>query len=205
MISEGQIARKVYYTIGEVAEMFDVRTSVIRFWEKEFDILRPAKSSSGRRMFTAEDVENIKVIYHLVRERGMTLEGARRRMKGNRSGVRKDMEVMERLQTIRSLLVEIREELKGGGVVVGEIVEETPLPEAPFSAQSLFGAAEEAPVDESLVGVTRAAENVEAFLSAFAQEAEVEAEKEIAAEHAQVAESKPEPAVAPRIVEQTLF
>ncbi len=68
---------KVYYTIGEVAEMFDVNTSLIRFWEKEFDIIKPKKNKKGNRLFTKQDIDNLHIIYHLVKERGMTLKGAK--------------------------------------------------------------------------------------------------------------------------------
>ena len=69
---------KLYYTIGEVAEMFDVNTSLIRFWEKEFSIIQPKKNRKGNRMFTPKDIENLQVIYHLLKERGYTIEGAKR-------------------------------------------------------------------------------------------------------------------------------
>lgn len=68
---------KVYYTIGEVAEMFDVNTSLIRFWEKEFDIIKPKKNKKGNRLFTKQDIDNLHIIYHLVKERGMTLKGGK--------------------------------------------------------------------------------------------------------------------------------
>ncbi len=69
---------KLFYPIGEVAQMFDVSVSSIRYWEKEFDILKPKKNKKGNRMFTKKDVENLRIIYHLTKERGFTLEGAKR-------------------------------------------------------------------------------------------------------------------------------
>ncbi|MCD8034495.1 MAG: MerR family transcriptional regulator [Alistipes sp.] len=115
------MADKLYYSMGEVAEMFDVNTSLIRHWESQFGILRPKRNKKGNRLFSPEDVENLKLIYHLVKERGMTLEGAKKALRKApaESGVDRDAELMERLQHIRALLVEVREDLKAG---VGEIV-----------------------------------------------------------------------------------
>lgn len=103
---------RIYYSMGEVSEMFDVNPSLLRFWEQKFDILKPHKNKKGNRMFTPEDVENLKIIYHLVKEKGMTLAGAQKRMKENREGLERDMEVVERLQKIKAVLMEIRQELK---------------------------------------------------------------------------------------------
>ena len=104
------MADKLFYSMGEVAEMFDVNTSLIRHWESQFSILRPKRNKKGNRLFSPEDVENLKMIYHLVKERGMTLEGAKKALRKAPS---------ERLQRIRALLVEVREDLKAGE---GEIV-----------------------------------------------------------------------------------
>ena len=111
------MSEKLYYSMGEVAEMFDVNQSLLRHWESQFPILRPKRNKKGNRLFTPQDVEHLKQIYHLVKECGMTLEGAKRAMRGQRSGkgVSRDVELMERLQRIRALLVEVREELKGDG------------------------------------------------------------------------------------------
>ena len=115
------MAEKLFYSMGEVAEMFDVNTSLIRHWESQFSILRPKRNKKGNRLFSPEDVENLKMIYHLVKERGMTLEGAKKALRKapSESGVDRDAELMERLQRIRALLVEVREDLKAGE---GEIV-----------------------------------------------------------------------------------
>ena len=115
------MAKKLFYSMGEVAEMFDVNTSLIRHWESQFSILRPKRNKKGNRLFSPEDVENLKMIYHLVKERGMTLEGAKKALRKapSESGVDRDAELMERLQRIRALLVEVREDLKAGE---GEIV-----------------------------------------------------------------------------------
>ena len=115
------MADKLFYSMGEVAEMFDVNTSLIRHWESQFSILRPKRNKKGNRLFSPEDVENLKMLYHLVKERGMTLEGAKTALRKapSESGVDRDAELMERLQRIRALLVEVREDLKAGE---GEIV-----------------------------------------------------------------------------------
>lgn len=105
--------RKVYYTMGEVSEMFDVNPSLIRFWEQKFDILKPDKNKKGNRLFTPTDVENLKLIYHLVKEEGMTLAGAQKRIKQNPEGLKRDMEIVDRLQRLKTLLLEVRQELKG--------------------------------------------------------------------------------------------
>ena len=109
--------RKVYYSMGEVAEMFDVNPSLIRFWEKKFDILKPHKNKKGNRLFTPQDVDNLKLIYHLVKERGMTLAGAQKRLKEDLKGTVRDLEIADRLLAIRAMLVEIREELKKEGQI----------------------------------------------------------------------------------------
>lgn len=109
---------KIYYSMGEVAEMMDVSTSLIRFWERKFDILTPHKNKKGNRLFSPEDVRNLKTIYHLVKERGMTLAGADKYLKANRKSIERDMEIAERLGTIRALLLEVRNELGGGGTLV---------------------------------------------------------------------------------------
>ncbi len=105
--------------MGEVAEMFDVKASLLRYWVAQFDVLQPKRNKKGNRLFTVQDVEHLKVIYHLVKERGMTLEGAKRAMKRRRGGacdeVRRDAELMTRLRHIRALLEEVREDLKAGG------------------------------------------------------------------------------------------
>ena len=108
--------KKMFYSMGEVAEMFDVKPSLLRFWEGEFDILKPKRNKKGNRLFTPADVENLKVIYHLVKERGMTLEGAKRAMKRNRGGssLAREAELLERLQKIRSALAEVRDGLREG-------------------------------------------------------------------------------------------
>jgi DNA-binding transcriptional MerR regulator len=102
---------KLYYSIGEVAEMFKVNTSLIRYWEKEFDVIKPKKNKKGNRFFTLTDVENFHLIYNLVKERGMTLKGAQQKMKENREETMQSFEVIQSLKGIKELLLEIKDEL----------------------------------------------------------------------------------------------
>jgi DNA-binding transcriptional MerR regulator len=102
---------KLYYTIGEVAELFEVNTSLIRFWENEFDFLKPLKNKKGNRLFTKEDINTIRIIYHLVKEKGYTLQGAYEKMKGNREAVEKQVEVIDSLQRIKIFLLELKNDL----------------------------------------------------------------------------------------------
>ena len=88
---------KRYYSIGELAKAFDVNASLIRFWYKEFDILKPKKNAKGNRMFTPEDVTNLKLIFHLVKERGFTLEGAKTHLK---EGQKKTLDKYEIIKSI---------------------------------------------------------------------------------------------------------
>ena len=119
-------AKKLYYSMGEVAEMFDVTPALIRHWEAQFDCIKPHRNKKGNRLFTPDDVERLKQIYHLVKERGMTLKGANKVLKRVKSDeVAQEMELLERLQKIRAALVEVREELKAGD---GEQVVEESYP-----------------------------------------------------------------------------
>ena len=102
---------KLFYKIGEVAKMFDVNVSLIRFWEKEFDILNPKKNKKGNRLFTKIDLNNLKIIYHLVKERGFTLEGAKMKLKENKKDTINNFEIVNHLKDIRGFLVKLREEL----------------------------------------------------------------------------------------------
>lgn len=102
---------KLYYGIGEVAAMFDVNASLIRFWEKEFDIIKPKKNKKGNRLFTKKDIENLRIIYHLVKERGYTLQGARDKLRDNKEDVAENVEVVKKLENIREFLVVLRQSL----------------------------------------------------------------------------------------------
>ena len=102
---------KVYFAIGEVAEMLQVNTSLLRYWEKEFDILKPRKTAKGDRLFTKVDIENIRLIYHLVREKGYTLDGANQQLKSKFDETQKKFKMIEKLKNIRAFLVELKEQL----------------------------------------------------------------------------------------------
>lgn len=102
---------KVFYTIGEVAKRYDVNVSLIRFWEKEFDILKPKKNKKGNRLFRKKDVENLDIIHHLVKERGFTLEGAKRKIKENKNETIDNVLIIKKLQEIRKFLVTLRDQL----------------------------------------------------------------------------------------------
>ncbi len=123
-------AEKLLYTMGEVTEMFDVKASLIRFWSDRFDILKPKKNKKGNRLFSPGDVKNLEIIYHLTRERGMTLAGVEKILNSNREGAEREMEIVRRLQTIRSLLLGIREELKEGPQEEVRVFVESVSPEA---------------------------------------------------------------------------
>ena len=102
---------KLYYSIGEVAQMFGVNESLLRFWEKEFPQLNPKKAGRNIRQYRKEDIETVKLIYHLVKERGMTLPGARQRLKDNKDNTLRNFEIVERLKGIREELVSMRNAL----------------------------------------------------------------------------------------------
>jgi len=102
---------KLFYSIGEVSEMFDVNASLVRFWEKEFDIIKPKKNAKGNRLFTSKDIQNFKLIYHLVKEQKLTLDGARKKLKENKDSVDYSLEIVEKLKLIRQHLISIKEEM----------------------------------------------------------------------------------------------
>ena len=102
---------KHYYKIGEVAKAFDVNTSLIRFWEKEFDIIKPKKNKKGNRLFTPEDIKNFKLIYNLVKERGFTLDGAKQKLKKNPEGVFNNHEIISRLEAVKAEIIKIKNQL----------------------------------------------------------------------------------------------
>ena len=102
---------KLYYSISEVAKMFDVNESLLRYWEKEFPMISPKKTGGNVRQYRKEDIENIRLVYHLVKEKGMTLAGAKQRLRQNREGTMQTANVVERLKCIREELVSMRNEL----------------------------------------------------------------------------------------------
>ena len=103
---------KVYSSIGEVAGMFGVNASLIRFWEKEFDIIKPHKNKKGNRQFTKNDVDNFHLIYHLVKEKGMTLKGAQLQLKDRKEETELRFEIIKKLKNIKEELISIKDNLK---------------------------------------------------------------------------------------------
>lgn len=107
---------KLYYSIGEVAQMFNVTETLLRFWEKEFPTIKPQKAGRGIRQYTKADLEQVRLVYHLVKERGMTLQGARDAIRRDKSkGINRNIEVIEKLKDIRT-------ELQAIGKDLGELV-----------------------------------------------------------------------------------
>lgn len=106
-----KIIVKKYFSIGEVAGMLDVSTSLIRFWESEFDIIKPKKNRKGNRQFTREDIDNVKLIYHLVKEKGYTLQGAKDLLKNNEDDLKSKVEIIDSLKKVRSFLLNIKNKI----------------------------------------------------------------------------------------------
>ena len=106
-----ELPEKRYYGIGEVAKAFGVNASLIRFWEKEFDALKPKKNAKGNRKFTPEDIKNLKFIYHLVKERGFTLEGAKTHLKEEKQKTLSNFQIISKLEGIKDQLTKIKEHL----------------------------------------------------------------------------------------------
>ena len=144
---------KLLYSMGEVTEMFDVNASLIRYWESKFDCIKPHKNKKGNRMFTPSDIENLKLIYHLVKEKGMTLEGANKTMKRRGSKVQREVSILERLQNIRAMLLEGRETLGDNSPVEYE---------APIDAVNELIVDVEAEAKRDVVAVATAAEEPKA-------------------------------------------
>lgn len=180
MTDEKKHSRKMFFSMGEVSEMFDVNPSLIRFWEKRFDVLKPHKNAKGNRLFTPEDVENLKLIYHLVKEKGMTLSGAEKYIKDNKHALRRDVQILDYLGRIRATLLEIKSELGSESSDTEIVVRNEALAEA---------------VNSSL----GEAVSVEAELDRQQEEAEAQAAKEETAAAPQPEGGKP------RYIEPTLF
>ena len=213
------MAEKLYYSMGEVAEMFDVNPSLIRYWGSQFDALRPKRNKKGNRMFTPADVQTLKMIYHLVKERKMTLEGARKALKTElavaKSEVAPEVELLERLQNVRAMLVQVRETLcaNEADIVADDMLaEEAATVEEQKPAEevaSVVASQEPAPVIVEQVPVVE----VVAEEAVAAVEEEVEKPKKRAAKAAKAPKkSKAEPKVEPTkeerplpFYEQTLF
>ena len=103
--------KRIYYTIGDVAEYFGVNESTLRYWEDEFDIITPRRSSRGVRFYNQEDIDNVRLVYYLLKEKGLTLAGAKKQLRENRSGVIRSNEIRSRLKSVREELCGIRNEL----------------------------------------------------------------------------------------------
>lgn len=103
--------KKIYFSIGEVAEMFQVNTSLIRFWETEFDILQPKKKATGARRYTTDDIDNLKLIYHLVKEKGFTLDGAKTKIKEEKDDIIKRQKMIVTLDKLKSFLENLKENM----------------------------------------------------------------------------------------------
>ncbi len=102
---------KLYFSIGEVAKYLKVNSSLLRYWDKEFDIIQPKKNAKGNRLFTREDVKNIGIIYNLVKERGFTIEGAKKKLKNNNQQTVGNVEIINRLEAIKAELINIKKHL----------------------------------------------------------------------------------------------
>ncbi len=105
------LPEKQYYNIGEVAKAFNVKTSLIRFWENEFDVLQPKKNAKGNRKFRPDDIKNLQLIYHLVKERGFTLEGAKTHLKEKKQKTLTNFEIIRKLEHVKATLLKIKEQL----------------------------------------------------------------------------------------------
>lgn len=103
---------KLYYSIGEVSEILQVNASLIRFWEKNFSIIKPHKNKKGTRFFTSEDIKNLKMIYHLVKEQRLTIEGANRKIAENKQQLDEKFEIIDSLNNIKKMLLEIKDDLE---------------------------------------------------------------------------------------------
>jgi DNA-binding transcriptional MerR regulator len=110
-LPEKDFEGKVYFSISEVAELFRVNASLIRFWEKEFDVLKPHKNKKGNRLFTRKDIENIRLIYHYVKEKGFTLQGAKEKLKADGNKATKNVEVVDTLNRLKTFLLSVKSEL----------------------------------------------------------------------------------------------
>lgn len=106
------VIKKVYYSIGEVAKMFAVSTSLLRYWEREFTIIKPKKNSRGNRLYTESDIEKIHLVFHLIKERGYKIDGAKELLKNKGDASQKKFEIISRLKKIRSFIDELNQSIK---------------------------------------------------------------------------------------------
>lgn len=193
------MAEKLFYSMGEVAEMLDVNASLIRYWGTQFPSLKPQRNKKGNRLFSPADVAMLKRIYHYVKERGMTLEGAKKALRGDKAAMHSqnsDAELLKRLHALRSMLLAVRESL-GGDADTTIVVE-------PETEQIVAKVVEQAPevkatVPEPVVEVVP--EPVVEVVSEPTIEVEVKTEPEVVVEEEPVVE----PPKHPVYREQTLF
>lgn len=101
---------KIYFSISEVAKMFDVNESLLRYWEKEFSTIKPRKTAKGTRQYNKEDIEAIRLVYYLVKDKGLTLAGAKQKLKENKEGVVNTENIVNRLKNIKSELLLLKQE-----------------------------------------------------------------------------------------------
>jgi len=106
-----QAIDKMYYSMGEVTKMFNVNASQIRFYEREFDIIKPKKTKKGNRLFRPEDISNLKIIFSLVKDKGYTLQGARDYIKSNKKEVQENQNIIDSLEKIKAFLIDVRSSL----------------------------------------------------------------------------------------------
>ncbi|MDO4949313.1 MAG: MerR family transcriptional regulator [Bacteroidales bacterium] len=111
MLSKSNKEKKVYYSIGEVARMFDVNEATLRYWENEFTFISPRRAGRQVRQYTEEDIAHVRLVHHLVKEQGMTIQGAKQRLKSNKQEACDTMDVIHRLQAVREELARLRQEL----------------------------------------------------------------------------------------------
>jgi DNA-binding transcriptional MerR regulator len=112
-VNEKEETEKLYYSISEVSEMFELNASTLRFWEKEFEVLKPTKNKKGNRLFTKKDIDNIAQIVDLVKQKGFTIQGAKEQLKQKsnlKSSAEINAEVIEKLKKIKEKLLRLREE-----------------------------------------------------------------------------------------------
>lgn len=109
MALKQQKTQKLYYSISEVAKMFDLNVATLRFWEKEFNNINPRKNDKGTRFYKEEDIESIRVVHYLLKEQGLTLAGAKKKLKDNREEVIRQVEVVNKLKRIRAELLQLKE------------------------------------------------------------------------------------------------
>lgn len=102
---------KLYYSIGEISEMLSVPVSTVRFWDNEFDVLKPVKNKKGNRLFTQSDVRNLRIIHHLLKEEGMTLSGVKKKMSEKWDETDYKFEISESLLKIKSIILEIKDSI----------------------------------------------------------------------------------------------